>query len=78
MCIEIEEVFWWETIHLIVETWSIRFQDALTDSQRAIEFDELNIKAFLRKGIALCRLDRQEEALQIFQSGLQIDGKRNH
>ena len=49
--------------------------DALTDSTRAIELDETNIKAYLRKGIALYRLDEKEEASKILECGLQIDGQ---
>lgn len=55
----------------------VAFADALTDSSRAIEFDDANIKAYLRKGIALYRLDKREEALVIFDNGLRIDSKLN-
>jgi tetratricopeptide (TPR) repeat protein len=51
------------------------FVDALTDSTNAIELDEKNVKAYLRKGTALYHQDSKEEALKIFTRGLEIDCK---
>jgi len=45
----------------------------LNDSTNAIELDEANIKAYLRKGTALYNQDSKEEALKIFVRGLEID-----
>ncbi|CAF4008872.1 unnamed protein product [Rotaria sp. Silwood2] len=50
-----------------------KYADALNDSNNAIELDEKNIKAYLRKGTALCNQDLKEEALKTFVRGLEID-----
>ncbi len=49
--------------------------DALNDSNNAIQLDEKNIKAYLRKGTALYNQDSKEEALKTFVCGLEIDCK---
>ncbi len=49
--------------------------DALNDCNNAIQLDETNIKAYLRKGLALYHQDSKEEALKTFIRGLEIDGK---
>ncbi|CAF3007156.1 unnamed protein product [Rotaria socialis] len=49
------------------------FSDALNDSNNAIQLDENNIKAYLRKGIALYHQNLKEEALKTFIRGLEID-----
>jgi tetratricopeptide (TPR) repeat protein len=49
--------------------------DALNDSNNAIQLDETNIKAYLRKGTALFNQDSKEEALKTFIRGLEIDCK---
>jgi len=49
--------------------------DALNDSNNAIQLDETNIKAYLRKGTALYNQDSKEEALKTFVRGLEIDCK---
>jgi tetratricopeptide (TPR) repeat protein len=49
--------------------------DALNDCNNAIQLDETNIKAYLRKGTALYHQDSKEEALKTFIRGLEIDGK---
>lgn len=51
------------------------YLDALNDSNNAIQLDETNIKAYLRKGTALYNQDSKEEALKAFTRGLEIDGK---
>ena len=50
--------------------------DALNDSDHAIQLDEKNIKAYLRKGIALYNQNSVDEALKAFVCGLEIDGNR--
>ncbi|CAF0855024.1 unnamed protein product [Rotaria sordida] len=50
-----------------------RYTDALNDSNNAIELDEKNMKAYLRKGTALYNQDLKEEALKTFVRGLEID-----
>jgi len=47
--------------------------DALNDSNNAIQLDETNIKAYLRKGTALFNQDSKEEALKTFIRGLELD-----
>ena len=49
--------------------------DALNDSNSAIQLDESNVKAYLRKGTALYHQDSKEEALKTFVRGLEIDCK---
>ncbi len=49
--------------------------DALNDSNNAIQLDETNIKAYLRKGTALYNQDSKEEALKTFIRGLELDCK---
>ena len=49
--------------------------EALTDSNNAIQLDESNIKAYLRKGTALYNQDSKEEALKTFVRGLELDCK---
>ncbi len=49
--------------------------DALNDCNNAIQLDETNIKAYLRKGTALYNQDSKEEALKTFVCGLEIDCK---
>ena len=49
--------------------------DALKDCDSAIQLDESNIKAYLRKGIALYHQGRKEDALKTFGRGLDIDGR---
>ncbi len=51
------------------------FLGALDDSNDAIKLDETNVKAYLRKGVALYSRDLKEEALQVFTRGLEFDGK---
>jgi tetratricopeptide (TPR) repeat protein len=53
----------------------IFYIDALNDSNNAIQLDETNIKAYLRKGTALYNQDLKEEALKTFVRGLEIDCK---
>ena len=48
--------------------------DALSDSNNAIQLDETNVKAYLRKGTALYNQDSKDEALKAFARGLEIDG----
>lgn len=55
--------------------YSLFFLEALNDSTNAIQLDETNIKAYLRKGTALYHQNLQEEALNIFSRGLEIDCK---
>ncbi|CAF3405495.1 unnamed protein product [Rotaria sp. Silwood1] len=50
-----------------------KYADALNDSNTAIELDEKNIKAYLRKGTALYNQDLKEQALNTFVRGLEID-----
>jgi len=50
-----------------------KYADALNDSNNAIQFDETNIKAYLRKGTALYHQDSKEEAFKVFVRGLEID-----
>jgi hypothetical protein len=47
----------------------------LNDSTNAIDLDETNIKAYLRKGTALYNQGSKEEALKTFTRGLEIDCK---
>jgi len=47
----------------------------LNDSTNAIELDETNVKAYLRKGTALYNKNAKEEALKTFARGLEIDCK---
>jgi hypothetical protein len=47
----------------------------LNDSNNAIQLDESNIKAYLRKGTALYHQDSKEEALKTFVRGLELDCK---
>jgi len=47
----------------------------LIDSNLAIELDENNAKAYLRKGTALYNQNLKDEALNVFNRGLEIDGK---
>lgn len=54
-----------------------KFTDALNDSNNAIELDETNIKAYLRKGTALYNQDSKEEALKTFVRGLEIDANND-
>ncbi|CAF3477746.1 unnamed protein product [Rotaria sp. Silwood1] len=49
------------------------YAEALKDSNDAIELDETNIKAYLRKGVALYNQDLKEEARQVFVRGLEFD-----
>jgi len=49
--------------------------DALNDCNNAIQLDETNIKAYLRKGTALYNQDSKEEALKTFIRGLELDCK---
>ncbi|CAF4258786.1 unnamed protein product [Adineta steineri] len=52
---------------------SKKYADALNDSNNAIQLDETNIKAYLRKGTALYNQDSKDEALKTFIRGLEID-----
>jgi len=47
----------------------------LNDCNNAIQLDETNIKAYLRKGTALYNQDSKEEALKTFIRGLELDCK---
>ncbi len=47
----------------------------MNDSTNAIQLDETNVKAYLRKGTALYNQDSKEEALKTFVRGLEIDCK---
>ncbi len=47
----------------------------MNDSTNAIELDETNVKAYLRKGTALYNKNAKEEALKTFARGLEIDCK---
>ncbi|CAF0793626.1 unnamed protein product [Adineta ricciae] len=51
-----------------------KYADALSDSNNAIQLDETNVKAYLRKGTALYNQDSKDEALKAFARGLEIDG----
>ncbi|CAF3963885.1 unnamed protein product [Rotaria sp. Silwood2] len=46
---------------------------ALKDSNDAIQLDETNIKAYIRKGVSLYNQDLKEEARQVFVRGLEFD-----
>jgi len=50
-----------------------KYADALNDSTNAIELDETNTKAYLRKGLALYHQNSKDEALITFVRGLEID-----
>lgn len=50
--------------------------DAVKDSEEAIQLDEKNTAAYLRKGLALYQQNLKEEALKVFARGLEFDGKR--
>jgi hypothetical protein len=58
-----------------IVTKYISIVDALSDSLRSVELDSTNLKGYLRQGIALFHLNRKDEALKVFRSGLDIDGK---
>lgn len=49
------------------------YTDALTDTNSAIQLDEKNVKAYLRKGIALYNQDLKVEAYETLVRGLEID-----
>ncbi|CAF5133817.1 unnamed protein product, partial [Rotaria sp. Silwood1] len=49
------------------------YAEALKDSNDAIELDETNVKAYLRKGVSLYNQDLKEEARQVFVRGLEFD-----
>ncbi|CAF0778788.1 unnamed protein product [Rotaria sordida] len=49
------------------------YADALKDSNDAIQLDETNIKAYIRKGVSLYNQDLKEEALEVFVRGLEFD-----
>lgn len=65
------------TVQSIGKNWRVFpiFTDALIDSSKAIESDETNVKAYLRKGIALYSQGKKEEARQTLKRGLEIDGQ---
>ncbi|CAF0749607.1 unnamed protein product [Adineta steineri] len=49
------------------------YSDALNDSNDALQLDEMNIKAYLRKGVSLYHQNLKEQALQVFIRGLEFD-----
>ncbi|CAF4547037.1 unnamed protein product, partial [Didymodactylos carnosus] len=46
---------------------------ALNDSLKALELDDKNVQAYLRKGLSAYHLGKKDEALESFTSGLKID-----
>lgn len=53
------------------------YADALKDSDEAIQLDEKNVKAYIRKGLALYHQDAKEEALKTFARGLEFDANNS-
>ncbi|CAF1398284.1 unnamed protein product [Adineta ricciae] len=49
------------------------YSDALKDSNEALHFDETNVKAYLRKGVALYNQNFKEQALEVFARALEYD-----
>ena len=49
--------------------------DALNDSDNAIQLNQKNVKAYLRKGTALYNQNLKDEAYNTFVYGLEIDRK---
>eukprot|EP01104_Vermistella_antarctica_P008444 TRINITY_DN2108_c1_g1_i1.p1 TRINITY_DN2108_c1_g1~~TRINITY_DN2108_c1_g1_i1.p1 ORF type:complete len:555 (-),score=195.52 TRINITY_DN2108_c1_g1_i1:1320-2984(-) len=50
-----------------------KFEEALADGQKTIDLNPSFIKGYSRKGLALFRLERLEEAQQAYEDGLKID-----
>ncbi len=47
-----------------------KYEEALSDATYAIDINENDSRAYLKKGIALYNLNKFEEALKVFEQGL--------
>jgi len=55
-----------------------KYEEALNDAINAIEINENDSRAYLKRGIALYNLSKYEEALQVFEHGLRrAEGESN-
>jgi suppressor of G2 allele of SKP1 len=55
-----------------------KYAEALNDAKQAIEINENDSRAYLKKGIALYNLNTFEEALNVFEQGLRrAEGESN-
>jgi len=54
-----------------------RYDEAFDDSSKALQLDQTNVKNYLRKGLSAYYLGKKEEALKLFNDGLEIDPEQH-